>query len=193
MNVKHLHINRVAFGFLFFSFFIFSLGVQDYSSSEVQKVIEALEKMEAEQSRGDKNSLEKIIITESEANSYIAFRIEREGLEILKEIRLKFLKENKIEGKIFVDLRGHKIPKFLRPQMTLYFGGRLEIEDGKARFDMKDLFLEDQRVQPKALDFVLYVQAKMKERPAHSINDWYELPYGIKSIETLRGEVIFYY
>lgn len=193
MNLKLFFVRRMAFIFLFFSFFINTSGIQEYSFSEAQKVVKAFEEMEAEQSKGDKGSLKKMILTESEINSYIACRIETEELEILKELRLKFFKKNKIEGKIFVDLKDQKIPKFLRPQMTLYFGGKLEIEDGKARFHMKGLFLEGQRVQPKVLDAILYIQAKIENRPATSINDWYELPFGIKTVETLSSQVIFYY
>jgi len=58
-------------------------------------------------------SIRKIVITESELNSYIAYRIETEKEKIMKEFRLKLYKKNRIEGKVLVDLRGQKIPKFL--------------------------------------------------------------------------------
>ena len=112
MNFRTLFTRKTAFIFLFLSFSIFSSGIQDYSLPEALKVLEAIDKMESEQSKGDKDSLKKIVITEKELNSYIAYRIETEKEEIMKELRLKLFKKNKIEGKVLIDLRGQKIPKF---------------------------------------------------------------------------------
>ncbi len=193
MNFRTLFTRKTAFIFLFLSFSILSSGIQDYSLPEARKVLKAIEKMESEQSRGDKDSLKKIVITEKELNSYIAYRIETEKEEIMKELRLKLFKRNKIEGKVLIDLRGQKIPKFIRPQMTLYFGGKLEVKKGRARLDIKDLFLEDQRVEPTILDVILNITSKINKTEASSMNDWQELPYGIKDIKTNRHKVTFYY
>jgi len=149
--------------------------------------------MENEQSRGDKDSLKKIVITEKELNSYIAYRIETENEEIMKELRLKLFKRNKIEGKVLIDLKGQKIPEFIRPQMTLFFGGKLEVKKGKARLNIKDLFLEDQRLKPTILDVILNIASKIKDMEVSSMNDWYDLPYGIKDIKTNRHKATFYY
>lgn len=193
MNFRTLFTRKTAFIFLLLSFSILSSGLQDYSLPEARKVLEAIEKMESEQSRGDKDSLKKIVITEKELNSYIAYRIETEKEEIMKELRLKLFKKNKIEGKVLIDLRGQKIPKFIRPQMTFYFGGKLEVKKGRARLDIKDLFLEDQRVKPTILDVILNITSKINKTEASSMNDWHELPYGIKDIKTNRRKATFYY
>lgn len=193
MSFRISSFRKISPVLVFLCISIFSSGIQDYSLPEALKVLKAIEKIESEQHRANKSSLQKIIITESEFNSYIAYRIEKEKSEILKELRLKFLRKNKIEGKIFIDLKDQKIPKFLKPKMTLYFGGRLEVRDGRARFNMKDLFLEGQRVQLMVIDFILYIQAKIENQEASSIKDWYELPYGIKDIKTQRGKAVFYY
>ena len=184
---------KITFIFLFLTFSIFSSGIQDYSLPEALKVLNAIEKIQSEQPRRDKGSLKEIVITESELNSYIAYRIETEKEEIMKELRLKLFKRNKIEGKILIDLKGQKIPKFLRPKMTFYFGGKLEVENGRARLDIKDLFLEDQRVEPAIIDFIIRIAAKIENKETSSINDWHELPYLIKDIKTHRHRAIFYY
>ena len=193
MNLSKLFTRKTAFIFLLLSFSILSSGIQDYSLPEARKVLKAIEKMESKQSRGDKDSLKKIVITEKELNSYIAHRIETEKEEIMKELRLKLFKKNKIEGKVLIDLRGQKIPKFIRPQMTLFFGGKIEVKKGKARLNIKDLFLEDQRVKPEILDVILNITSKMNKTEASSMNDWHELPYGIKDIKTNRRKATFYY
>jgi len=193
MNLRTLFTRKIAFVFLFISFSILSSGLQDYSLPEALKVLKAIEKMKSEQSKGDKNSLKKIVITEKELNSYIAYRIEAEKEEIMKELRLKLFKGNKIEGKVLIDLRGQKIPEFIRPQMTLFFGGKLEVIKGKARFNIKDLFLEDQRVKPTILDLILNIASKIDKTEASSMDDWYDLPYGIKDIKTDHHKAVFYY
>ncbi len=193
MNLSKLFTRKTAFIFLLLSFSILSSGLQDYSLPEARKVLDALEKMESEQSRGDEDSLKKIVITEKELNSYIAHRIEIEKEEIMKELRLKLFKKNKIEGKVLIDLRGQKIPEFIRPQMTLFFGGKIEVKKGRARLEIKDLFLEDQRVKPAILDVILNITSKINKTEASSMSDWHELPYGIKDIKTKRRKATFYY
>jgi len=193
MNFRTLFTRKTALIFLLLSFSILSSGIQDYSLPEARKVLKAIEKMENEQSRGDKDSLKKIVITEKELNSYIAYRIETENEEIMKELRLKLFKRNKIEGKVLIDLKGQKIPEFIRPQMTLFFGGKLEVKKGKARLNIKDLFLEDQRIKPTILDVILNIASKIKDMEVSSMNDWYDLPYGIKDIKTNRHKATFYY
>jgi len=193
MKFRTLFTRKTAFIFLFISFSTLSYGNQDYSLPEARKVLEAIEKMESEQSKGDKDSLKKIVITEKELNSYIAYRIETEKEEIMKELRLKLFKRNKIEGRVLIDLRGQKIPEFIRPQMTLFFGGKLEVKKGKAMLNIKDLFLEDQRVKPTILDLILNIASKIKDMEISSMNDWYELPYGIEDIKTNRHKATFYY
>lgn len=187
------YLRKIALVFLFLYFSISSSGIQNYSLPEALKVINAIEEIEREQSRADKKTLKEMVITESEFNSYIAYRIESEKAEILKEVRLKFFKRNKIEGKLFIDLEGHKAAKFLKSQMTLYFGGKLEVKDGQARYNMKELFLEGQRIQLRVIDLILYIQAKIENREVSSIKDWYEIPYGIKDIKIHRGKAVFYY
>ncbi|MCK4556291.1 MAG: hypothetical protein KAU47_02150 [Candidatus Aminicenantes bacterium] len=193
MNFKTGLTRKLASAFLILCVPLLAFGAQDYSRQDVDKILKAIEKVERETARGTKRSLEKISVDESELNSYIAYRIEEENERFLKELRVKLFKKNKIEGKILVDLRGENIPKFLRPQMTLYFGGKLEVKDGMVKLVLKDLFLENQRIDPNVLDFVIALTAKIEKYEIWSINDWYELPYGIKDIETQNHKAIFFY
>lgn len=180
------------FSFLFFSSFLF-LDAQDYSLPEVQKVLRAIEKILSEQSGRNEISLKKIIITEKELNSYIAYRIEKENEEIMRELRLKLFKGNKIEGKILIDLRGQRIPVFFRPQMNLYFEAIVHVKNGYVRFDIKELFLEGQPIQPMILDLIISIASKLENEEPISMKDWFELPYGIKDIKTHPAKASFYY
>ncbi len=168
-------------------------GTQKYSLQEVDKVLKAIERVERETASQTKRPLKKISISESELNSYIAYQIEKRNEKFMKELRVKLFKKNKLEGIVLVDLRGESVPEFLRPQMTLYFGGTLEAKDGLVKFILKDLFLEEQRIDPKLLDFIIAFVAKIGNYEVWSINDWWELPHGIKNVETANHKAIFFY
>lgn len=179
--------------FLLIATFIFLYGLSDYSLKEALKVLRLIDKIQKEQLEKREDELRNVTVTEKELNSYFAYRIETEKEEVMKELCLKLFKDNRIEGKIFIDLNGQKIPKFLRPHMNFYLGGRIEVEDGKVRLVLKELFLENQPVQPMILDLIIYIASKISNTEASSMNDWYELPYGIKDIKTQQGKATFYY
>jgi len=165
---------------------------QGYSLEEAFKVLRAIDKVtsDAPQPGG---RLRTIIITESELNSYIAYRIESEKEEIMKELRLKLFDRNKIEGKIHIDLRGQRVPQFIRPEIDIYFAAGLLISEGRVKIDIQRLFLDDQPVQPLLLDLIIAISARLSHEKATSISDWYEIPYGLKDIKTQKGRAIFYY
>ena len=164
-----------------------------YSLEEARRVLAAIDKIVAETREPWTGPLRSIAITESEFNSYIAHRIETEKEPIMKELRLKLFDKNRVEGKIHIDLRGQDIPRFIRPEMDVFFAATLLIENGRARVDFRELFLGDEPIKPMVLDLALAVSARLNNQPATSINDWYELPYGIKDVKTGKGRVTFYY
>ena len=166
---------------------------QNYSLEEALKVIQAIEIVETENLRLWEGPLRQVIISESELNSYIAYRIDVEREDVMKELRLKLLDKNKIEGKIGIDLRGQNLPQFIRPEMNLYFAADLQTKIGLARLNVNELFIEKEPVQPMILDIIIAITARMGKMEPSSINDWYELPYGIKDIRTEKGKAIFYY
>jgi hypothetical protein len=164
-----------------------------YSPEEAQKVLLAIDKIQAETPQPWSGPLRSLTITESEFNSYIAYRIENEKEEIMKELRLKLFDENKIEGKIHIDLRGQDVPRYIRPEMDVYFAADLLTNNGLAKIDLKQLFLGDEPIQPLILDLVIAISARLNNEKATSLNDWYELPYGIKDIKTEKGKATFFY
>ena len=187
-SLKNIPLVLAALFLLFFT-----SETRNYSRQEALKVIDALHRIQVAQLREHKGPLRQIVITESELNSYIAYRIEAEKEEIMKELHLKLFEENKIEGKMFIDLTGQEIPKVLQPQMTFYFAGKLQVEKAKVRLNIKKLFLEEQSIPVLVLDLIIYISSKIDGSEASSINDWYELPYGIKDLKTRPGKAIIFY
>jgi hypothetical protein len=164
-----------------------------YSLEEAQKVLQTIDKIEADTAEHYTGPPRSITITESEFNSYIAYRIEHEKEEIMKELRLKLLDANQIEGWIHIDLRGQDIPRFIKPEMDVYFAANLLTENGKVKVDMKKIFLGDEPLKPAIIDLVIAISARLSGEKATSINDWYELPYGIKDVKTDIGKATFFY
>ncbi len=160
---------------------------------EALKVIRFLDQIEAESLMHKSEPPRKMDFTESEFNSYIAYRIAAEKANVMKELRLKILDRNRIEGKIFLDLKGQKLPAMLKPEMNLYFSGVLATRDGEARLDFEKLFLDDQQVPLMLLDLVVYVAVKLGKSDPVSLHDWYALPPGIKDIQTGAGRFTVVY
>jgi len=155
----------------------------NYSLKEVENVLGLIAHIQKEQLEPHQGGLREVAVTESELNSYIAYRIEVEQSDIMKELRLKLFTKNKIEGKIYIDLRGQELSDLLKP----------EAENSRVRLNLKSLYLEDQLIQPKILDAVIYFGSKIQGTEPFSMNDWIELPYGIKDVKTEEGRAIFYY
>jgi hypothetical protein len=191
INGKKLMRHRPIF--LFFFLGILCFGGQDYSIKKAQKVLDLIYKIQREQMLQRSDDARSVDVTESELNSYIAHRIEIENEEVLKALKFRIFDENRIEVMAIVDLKGQQLPKYLKPKMEFYFGGVLEVKKGKVRMNMKDLFLGDQRIQPMVLDLVIFIASKIQNTEPSGIEDWYELPYGIKDIKTQAGRATFYY
>ncbi len=169
------------------------LSAQNDSREEALRVLGLIEKIQQEQLARTTAGLRTVAVTESELNSYISYRIETEKEEVMKELSLKLLDKNRIEGKIGLDLRGQRLAFFLRPELNFYFEATIVSREGKARLEIKRLFLEEQQVQSALLDLAISIAARLSHSKASSLNDWYELPYGLKSLETQRGQLIVTY
>jgi len=193
LPIFSLGFSSLGFTCLNFSSLGFAQDSTDYSLQEALKVISLIEKIQLEQIEKGSEGIRNVVVTENEFNSYIAYRIDVEKEEVMKELRLKLFDNNKIEGKIILDLRKQKLPKILKPRMTFYFGGKLEVKDGNVRLDLEDLFLENQRIQPAVLDLVIFIGSKITGSESFSISDWWGLPYGIKDVKTQKGKMAFYY
>ena len=167
------------------------LGPQ--AKEDARKVLEIIDRIEKDQDPASERPLRTVVVSERELNAYIAYRIETEREEIMKELSLKLLPENRVEGKIFIDLSGRKIPFFLKPQMNVYFAGMLETEGSKARIRVESLFLEEQRIKPAFLDLIIRAISKIENTEPVSIEDWYDLPYGIRKMEARLGELVVSY
>ncbi len=157
------------------------------------KVLKALDVIQAESLSSKSPTLRRSDFSEGEFNAYIAYRIETEKEDVLKELKLKLFGENRVEGMAVVDLRQQNLPSFIKPRMNLYFEGIVFVQEGKARFDFRKLFLEGQEVPLLVLDVIIDMAARMGKTDAESVRAWVDLPYGIKDLKTREGGISLFY
>ncbi len=169
-----------------------SYSQSDYSLEEALKVLELIEKVDSEREKDYSGPLREVMVTESELNSYLAFRIEHEE-DVMKELKLKLFDENRIEGKVLLRFKGQNLPLLLNPRMVFYFNGVLKVKQGTARLVIRELFLNKEPVEPFLLDTVIYLSSKFLGTENSGLNEWYELPYGIKDVRIKQGQAYFYY
>lgn len=186
-------ISKITVVVFVFFWSVFLHSQTEYSAEEALKVIRLIEKIQSEQIEKREGDLRNVVVSESEFNSYIAYLIEVEQEEIMKELKLKFFENNIIEGKLVIDLQSQGLPKFLPPRMVFFLRGKLEVDGALVRLDLKELFLGTQRIQPEILDLVIFIGSIVQNTEPFSIEDWVDLPYGIKNIQTGENKAIFYY
>ncbi len=161
--------------------------------ADAEKVLRAIELVRAESGATTPARPRSITVAERELNAYIAFRIETEKEDILKELKLKLFSGNRVEGLAVIDLRGRKLPAFIKPMMNITFAGVVESQPGKARVRFESLYLEDQRIETDLLDMIIATVSELEGTAPVRLDDWYELPYGISGLETGRGRLVAAY
>lgn len=162
-------------------------------TADARRVLDVIGRIEAAGAAGPKGAPRSAEVTERELNAYIAYRIFSEGEEVLRDLRLKLFPKNRIEGLAVIDLRGRKLPAFIKPMMNVTFAGAVECEPGRARVRIESLYLEQQRIQAALLDMVFAAVAELEGTEPTKIEDWYALPYGIIGLETRQGRLVATY
>lgn len=169
------------------------LGIQDYSLDEALKVKKLLNQIQSKQNQKEKGEWQEAVISESELNSYVAYRIERAQEEILRELQFKLFDHNRVEGKMNLDIRTLELSNLFKPQIDLYFRAKLLVEKGKGKLRIKKLFLHQKPIQPTVLNMIISSVSQKEDTEYKSIGDWYELPQGIENIKTKKGRLVVVY
>lgn len=169
-----------------------NLAQNNDSLKEALKVLKLIEKVDAEKGKDYSGPPREVEVTESELNSYLAFRIEHEE-DVMKELKLKLFDENRIEGKVLLRFEGQNRHPLLNPKMVFHFSGIIKVKQGAVRLAIRELFLNKQPVDPLLLDTVIYLASKFHNTQNNSLSEWYELPYGIKDVRLEQGKALFYY
>jgi len=132
-----------------------------------------------------------LTFSEAEFNAYAACRLENEAY--VKSAVLKLLADNKVEGRIGIDLGKPQASGLLPQRQDLLFAARFETRDGKIRIDMDSLYLGTQAISPAFIDIVIGVVSRLQGVEPTSLKDWYDLPRGVLRLETRPGQVVIIY
>ena len=154
-----------------------------------RELIDTLTEIQRAQSVRPSRSGRTMTITESDLNAYIAYRIEADREKYTKELNLKLLARNKVEGRMLIDLSSLRAGFLLPAKAELFFSAQAETKDGKVRITMDKLFLGTQSLSPAVLDTVIDIASRVEGVPPRTLKDWYDLPYGIRTMESAPGRL----
>jgi len=186
---------RLACGVILFGLPLFCLGGQltPQVRSRAITVISELEKIEKEQAGRGARGGRTYTVSEDDLNAFVAYRIVSDQERYVKSCELKLQPQNRVEGKILIDVSGQLLTILLPPKVELLFSAGVETRAGKIRITMDNLFMGTQRLSPAFIDTVIAVVSGLEGVKATSLKDWYDLPYGIRRMETGAGRLVLCY
>jgi hypothetical protein len=168
-------------------------GSASQEPDAARTVFEAIDRIERDRAAVPDGPVRSVAVTEAELNAYIARRIETEEADIIRALELKLFPRNRIEGRILLDFEGRDIPAYVKQRMNIYFAGVLETGERRGRIRFESLYLEEQRIQVALLDMIGSLIAQWNGTEPVRIEDWVELPFGIRNLETQSGRLIALY
>lgn len=172
---------------------VFLIGATDQETREALKVERLLETIERQSSRSDTRDLS-AVVTESELNAYIAYRLAREkSAHIIDSLDVDLQRNNHVQGNISLDAQALSLDAILGEYLNFHVKGILVARDGAARLDLISVELNGRPVKPQVLDFVLDTAARYGGADPENSEGWYELPKGIKRIAVRQDQAIVYY
>jgi hypothetical protein len=162
-------------------------------SPAVQRVFDAFAELRRAGTLPASHPPRTVTVTDADLNAYIRYRISSEKSEVLRDLRLKFLPDDRVEGMMALDLSRVGVPPVLSPKLNFFFSGRLMSQGPRIKFDVDSLFLDYKSVPVFLLELAFYIASKTQKHGPAGIADWYKLPPGIKSVGTEAGRIVFRY
>lgn len=171
---------------------VFLIGGIDQTTKDALKVQHILRTIEMQHPRSDGKALS-AEVTETELNAYITHRLAQEKNPVFNSLKIALLENNHVRGRLTFDAQRLNLDSLLGENLDFDFKGILNTRDGAARLDLISLHLGGQPVQPQVLDFILGTAALVYGTDSGGIEDWYELPKGIKRIVVTQAKAVAYY
>jgi hypothetical protein len=155
-------------------------------------ILDALKKIEAERHR-PAAPLRSLMFSEAEFNAYVVCRLDAENEPFVKAAEFKLLADDRIEGRITIDLGDRQTSGLLPRRQDLLFSAGVETRDGKIKISMDKLFLGTQPIAPAVVDVIIGILSRLQGVEPTSLEDWYDLPPGVLRLESRPGQVVVYY
>jgi hypothetical protein len=155
-------------------------------------IFAALRDIKAERGRAEA-ALRNRTFTEAEFNAYVACRLDEEKDPYVRSAEFKLLAEDRVEGRIVIDLGDRQSAGVLPKRQDLLFAARFETRDGLIKINMDKIYLGTQPIAPAVVDLIIGVVSRLQGVEPTTLQDWYELPPGVKKLGTRPGQVVVYY
>lgn len=155
-------------------------------------ILGALSKIEAEQHEPHA-AIRSAMFTEAEFNAYVVCRLDAENEPFVKAAEFKLLANDRIEGRITIDLGDRQTSGLIPKRQDLLFSAGIETRDGKIKVSIDKLFLGTQPIAPSIVDVIIGILSRLQGVEPTSLEDWYDLPPGVRRLESRPGQVVVYY
>jgi hypothetical protein len=173
-------------------FAVVLVGAIDQMTKDALKVKDILRKIEKHPHK--ENSKEQIAeVSEKELNSYIAYELAQDKDNPVNSLIVDLLEKNHIQGKIALNAQKLNLGIVFGDDLGFDFNGFVHSRDGKARFELTALQLNGKPVKPQLLDYVIKAAELYYGTELGRVDDWYEMPEGIKRVAVTNGKAILYY
>lgn len=136
-----------------------------------------------------------VVFTEKELNSYLYYKAGTQLPPNLKNIDLKLM-PGSVVAQADLDLSQAKtqsssqIPDMLKRPLPLYLSGELTTHKGWGYFQAASVRVGLIPLPIGVLDSIVRYVTEHQTGKAHSINDWFALPYGIKEVRLQKEKII---
>lgn len=167
-------------------------GGIDQTTKDALKVKHILRTIERKPQRSGSQDIT-AEVTEKEVNAYIAYRLARDKRPIVDSLTVKLLDNNHIQGKVRFNAQSLNLGVLLGEKLDFDFKGIFHTRNRAARLDLISLHLAGYPVKPQVLDFVLSTAATYYGSDVGQIDNWYELPKGIRRIAVQKDKATIYY
>lgn len=156
---------------------------------KVQHVLRTIERHAPKPGREDLSAK----VSQPELNDYIAYRLTREKRSLLRKLDVDLLENNNVQGRLRLDAQQLNLGLLFGKVLDFDFKGTLHTKKGAGRLDLAALQLNGQPLRPQMLNLVLRAVSAYYGTELGRIDDWYELPKGVKRVNVHKGWADLFY
>lgn len=168
------------------------IGGIDPMTQNALKVMHILRTIERHQPRSGSGVLT-AEVSQPELNDYIGYRLEKEKHPLIQKLTIKLFDDNQVRGNVHLDANQLKLGLLFGQTLDFDLAGVLHTRNGAGRIDLRTAKLHGRPVKPQVLDMVLKAVAFYYGIDPVRLDDWHELPKGIKQIQTQKGKAVLFY
>lgn len=168
------------------------LGGIDPMTQNALKVMHILRTIERHQPRSGSGQLT-AEVSQPELNDYIVYRLKKEKQPLIRKLSIKLFDDNQVRGNVHLDANQLKLGLLFGQTLDFDLSGILQTRNGAGRIDLRTAKLHGRPVKPQVLDMVLKAVSLYYGTDPVRLDDWHELPKGIKQIQTRKGKAVLFY